>query len=147
MKQIAFLFTLLITTVFYGQKKDYNLKKGYVAEGYDVVSYFDNNAEEGEKEFTTTHDGAKFKFVSKQHLETFKKNPKKYIPQYGGWCAYALGESNTKYDINPKTFEIRDGKLYLFYNSWGTNTLSKWTEENPEKLRKQADKNWSSYQE
>ena len=146
MKQIAILLTLLISTFFYGQEKDYNVKKGYVAEGYDVVSYFDNKAEEGQKEFTTTYDGVKFKFVSNQHLETFKKNPEKYVPQYGGWCAYAIGANNKKYDINPKTFEIRDGKLYLFYNSWGTNTLSKWEDENPEKLRKQADQNWSKYE-
>lgn len=145
MKQLAIFFTLLIGTVFYGQEKDYNLKKGYIAEGYDVVSYFDNKAEEGEKEFTTTYEGAKFKFVSQQHLETFKKNPKKYISQYGGWCAYALGANNTKYDINPKTFEIRDRKLYLFYNAWGTNTLSKWEEEGAEKLKEKADQNWASY--
>lgn len=145
MKQLAIFFTLLMSTIFYGQEKDYNLKKGYIAEGYDVVSYFDNKAEEGEKEFTTTYERAKFKFVSQQHLETFKKNPKKYIPQYGGWCAYALGANNTKYDINPKTFEIRDGKLYLFYNAWGTNTLSKWEEEGAEKLKEKADQNWASY--
>ena len=145
MKQLVILFTLLVSTVFYGQEKDYNLKKGYIAEGYDVVSYFDNKAEEGEKEFTTTYEGAKFKFVSQQHLETFKKNPKKYIPQYGGWCAYALGANNTKYDINPETFEIRGGKLYLFYNAWGTNTLSKWTDEGAEELKEKADQNWSSY--
>lgn len=144
MKQIAFLFTFLVSSIFFGQEKDYNLKKGYIAEGYDVVSYFDNKVEEGKKEFTTTYDSVKFKFASKQHLETFKKNPKKYIPQYGGWCAYAIGANNTKYDINPKTYEIRDGKLYLFYNSWGTNTFDKWKKENPEKLRKQADKNWAA---
>ncbi|MGY5355239.1 YHS domain-containing (seleno)protein [Wenyingzhuangia sp. IMCC45467] len=145
MKQIVILFTLLFTTIFYGQKKDYNLKKGYIAEGYDVVSYFENKAEEGKKEFTITYDGAKYKFISKEHLETFKKNPKKYIPQYGGWCAYAIGANNTKYDINPKTFEIRDKKLYLFYNSWGTNTLSKWKEEGAEQLKEKADQNWSQY--
>lgn len=144
MKQIAFLFTFLVSSIFFGQEKDYNLKKGYIAEGYDVVSYFDNKVEEGKKEFTTTYDSVKFKFASKQHLETFKKNPKKYIPQYGGWCAYAIGANNTKYDINPKTYEIRDGKLYLFYNSWGTNTFDKWKKGNPEKLRKQADKNWAA---
>lgn len=140
-----YLFILLITATFYGQNKDYNLKKGFVAEGYDVVSYFENKAENGEKEFIATYDGVKYKFISKNHLEAFNQNPKKYIPQYGGWCAYAIGANNTKYDINPETFEIRDGKLYLFYNSWGVNTLSKWKVENPEKLKQQADENWELY--
>lgn len=145
MKKLFLLLFCLISTVFYAQEKDYNLKKGYVAEGYDVVSYFENKTEEGKKEFTTTYDGVKFKFINKKHLETFNKSPKKYIPQYGGWCAYALGANNTKYDIDPDTYEIRDGKLYLFYNSWGVNTLKKWIDENPNDLQNKADQNWSSY--
>ena len=72
----------------------------------------------------------------------FQKNPKKYIPQYGGYCAYAIGKSSEKVSINPKTFEIRNDKLYLFYNSWGTNTLKPWKQETPEKLKNQADINW-----
>lgn len=44
--------------------------------------------------------------------------------------------------MNPKTFEIRDGKLYLFYDSWGTNTFELWKKEGAEKLQKQANKNW-----
>ncbi|NJB81342.1 YHS domain-containing (seleno)protein [Wenyingzhuangia aestuarii] len=144
MKQVVLFLTLFITSISFAQKKDYNLKKGYVAEGYDVVSYFDNKAEEGKKEFTTTYDGAKFKFVNQEHLNTFKNNPKKYVPQYGGWCAYALGANNTKYNINPKTFEVRDGKLYLFYNSWGVNTLKKWNDENPKELKEKADSYWNN---
>ncbi len=144
MKNLALLITLLVSSIIFSQKKDYNLKKGYVAKGYDVVSYFENKAEEGKKMYTATHDGVKYKFVSKKHLETFKKNPEKYSPQYGGWCAYAVGANNTKYDIDPKTFEIRDGKLYLFYNSWGVNTLKKWKQENPEKLKEKADFYWNN---
>jgi len=146
MNRFAIFITLCLSTTVYSQKKDFNLDKGFVAKGYDVISYFENKAEEGKKEFSTTYEGATFKFVNRKHLETFKKNPKDYLPQYGGWCAYALGANNTKYDINPKTFEIRAGRLYLFYNAWGTNTLEKWLEENPEKLKKEADLNWESYQ-
>ena len=141
MKKITLLFLLISTSIF-SQKEHYNTNKGYVAEGYDVVSYFDNKAEKGDKEFTTEVDGVKFKFSSKENLDTFIKNPKKYTPQYGGYCAYAIGLKSEKVDINPKTFEIRDGKLYLFYDAWGTNTFELWKKEGAEKLKKQADLNW-----
>jgi hypothetical protein len=47
-----------------------------------------------------------------------------------------------KVDVNPETFEIRDGKLYLFYNSWGNNTLKKWLAMNAQGLQEKADLNW-----
>lgn len=53
-----------------------------------------------------------------------------------------LEKNGKKVSINPKTFEIRDGKLYLFFNSWGTNTLELWQKEGPEKLQQKADENW-----
>lgn len=141
MKNFGILFLLISYTAF-GQKQNYNTKKGFVAEGYDVVAYFNNKAENGNKNFVTEYDGVKFKFSSKENLETFKKSPKKYIPAYGGYCAYAIGLKGEKVSINPKTFEIRDGKLYLFYNFWGTNTLELWQKEGAEQLKMKADKNW-----
>ena len=132
----------LVTSSTFSQSIDYNIKKGYVAEGYDVVAYFENKALEGDKKFTAKYDGANYKFSSSKNLETFNKNPKKYVPQYGGYCAYALGLKTDKVSINPKSFEINDGKLYLFYNAWGTNTLELWQKENTKSLKEQADKNW-----
>ena len=104
-----------------------------------MISYFENNAEKGNNKFVTTYNNVKFKFVSQAHLDTFNANPKTYVPQYGGYCAYAIAEKGKKVSINPKSFEIRDGKLYLFYNAWGTNTLNLWQEENPEKLKNKAE--------
>ena len=139
MKKITILF-LLISFSFFSQ--NYNTKKGAIANGYDVVAYFKNKTLKGSKKFTAKFDGVNFRFSSKENLEIFKKSPKKYVPQYGGYCAYAIGLNGEKVSINPKTFEIKNGKLYLFYNSWGTNTLELWNKEGAEKLRKQADKNW-----
>lgn len=144
MKNIGIIFLLISFTAF-GQKGNYNIQKGFVAEGYDVVAYFNNKAEKGNKKYTTEFDGVKFKFSSKENLATFKKSPKIYIPQYGGFCAYAIGLKGEKVAINPKTFEIRDGKLYLFYNSWGTNTFELWIKEGAEKLQKKADENWNKF--
>ncbi|WP_158840080.1 YHS domain-containing (seleno)protein [Polaribacter sp. L3A8] len=141
MKKLGLLFLLISFTTF-AQKHNYNTKRGYVAEGYDVVSYFDNKAEKGNKSFSTTYDDVKFKFSSKENLETFIREPKKYVPAYGGYCAYAIGLKGEKVSIDPETFEIREGKLYLFYNSWGINTLKLWQEEGAEDLKEKADKNW-----
>lgn len=143
MKQLTLLFLLAFSTVLVAQKTDYNTTSGYVSEGYDVVSYFTNKEPlEGENKLTTTFDGAKFKFSSEKNFNLFKANPKKYIPQYGGYCAYAMGKKSEKIDVDPESFEIIDGKLYLFYNSWINNTLKSWQQEGAEELKKQADINW-----
>lgn len=141
MKSFFYLF------IFFGiiateAQTDYNTKKGYAAEGYDVISYFENNPTEGNKQFSTSHDGVNYKFVSQAHLETFKKNPEKYMPAYGGYCAYAVAKKGKKVSIDPETYEIRDGKLYLFYNSWGTNTLELWLKNDVKGLQQKADQNW-----
>ena len=119
MKTIILLF-LIVTSSAYAQTIDYNLKKGYMANGYDVVSYFNNEALEGNKKFTSKYDGADYKFSSEKNLTLFTENPEKYVPQYGGYCAYAIAEKADKVSINPKTFQIKDGKLNLFYNAWET---------------------------
>jgi YHS domain-containing protein len=142
MKHFITILLITLSSTFLAQ--EYNLKKGFVAEGYDVVAYFNNKVEKGDIKFITTYDRVKFKFSTKENLETFKKSPKKYIPAYGGYCAYALGAKGKKVSIDPETFEIRDGKLYLFYNSWGTNTLKLWKKEDPEKLKEKADKHWKN---
>ncbi len=139
-KTLLILFVSLLSWQI--QSQDYNLSKGYIASGYDVVAYFDGKAVKGKTTHETTYNNLKFKFVSNENLEVFLKNPGKYVPQYGGFCAYAIAENGKKVDINPKTFEIRNDKLYLFYNSWGVNTLKKWQNNDPETLVKKADKKW-----
>ena len=126
----------------FGQESMNVNRKGFVADGYDVVAYFENTAVEGDEKFQTEIDGVKYKFSNQKNLELFKSNKEKYMPQYGGWCAYAIGVKGEKVDVNPKTFEIRNDKLYLFYNAWGTNTLKLWKEEGAEKLKIEADNNW-----
>jgi YHS domain-containing protein len=126
------------------QNIDYNTKKGFAAQGYDVVAYFNNQAIEGDKKFTTEYDTIKYRFSTQENLNVFLKAPEKYIPQYGGYCAYAVALKAKKVSVDPKTFEIRNGKLYLFYNAWGTNTLKLWLNENPTQLVEKGDSNWDS---
>ncbi len=142
---IVFLILGIMSTSYgYAQKENYNTSKGYIAKGYDVVSYFDNTATKGDNQFETSYNGIKYKFSSEKNLKTFEASPEKYIPAYGGYCAYAIGVNGKKVGINPRTFEIRNGRLYLFYNSLSINTLSKWRRENTLLLKEKADKNWKN---
>jgi YHS domain-containing protein len=110
MKKIILIVIVAFSTSLVAQK-NYYTKKGAVAKGYDVVAYFNNEAKEGSKKIATEYDGVQFYFSSQENLKTFKANPTKYVPQYGGFCAYAMGAKGSKVPVNPETFEIRDGKI------------------------------------
>lgn len=121
--------------------KLYNLKKTVALEGYDPVSYFDNKPVEGKDELKVTYKGVTYLFATANNVTKFKANPEKYEPAYGGWCAYAMGETGEKVKIDPETYKIVGGKLYLFYNFWGNNTLTDWNK-NEGPLKAKADQNW-----
>ncbi len=142
-QQIVIIIMSFIGSFVFGQKTSCNINSAGVAiKGYDVVSYFDNKASKGKSKYTYTYKEVKYKFATKENLEKFKANPTKYLPQYGGWCAYAMGTKGEKVEMDPKVFEIRDDKLYLFYTGFFTNTYKKWKDEGPEKLKQKANVNW-----
>lgn len=150
MKITKNIFLLVLMVAFsantMGQQKDYYLKKGFVLEGYDVTSYFEGTPLKGNTKITTTYDGVKYAFAKEENKKKFIASPEKFTPQYGGYCAYAIAMKGEKYKVNPETFEIRDGKLYLFYNAWGNNTLKNWQKEDPQALQAKADNIWPSLQ-
>lgn len=125
------------------RKKHYNLKKsGLAIEGYDPVAYFKNNkATAGKKAFAVNYQGATYYFSSAENKDAFIKNPASFEPQYGGWCAYAMGKEGDKVSVDPETFKIINGKLYLFYNKFFNNTLSSWNRDETN-LKTKADVNW-----
>lgn len=123
------------------RSKQFNLEKGLAIQGYDPVSYFQGRAAKGSKDHAVNHQGTIYYFLSAANAETFKKNPAAYEPQYGGWCAYAMGAKGEKVSIDPKTYKITDGKLYLFYNRFFNNTLEDWNEDE-KGLKDKADANW-----
>jgi len=147
MKLIHFLIPFIITTALYSQNLRYNTSNGYVANGYDVVAYFSNEARKGKDVYTFVYDNVSFKFLNDKNLRSFKTNPEKFIPQYGGWCAYAIALKNKPVSINPKIYEIRNSKLYLFYNKNFVNTHKKWLSKEPKDLIIAGDKNWKKLKE
>lgn len=125
-----------------GNTKHYNLENKVAIQGYDPVAYFkQSKAVKGKKEISLNHEGALYYFSSQNNKAAFEKNPASFEPQYGGWCAYAMGENGEKVEINPTTFKIIDNKLYLFYNAFFVNTLKSWNKDE-ENLIKKADTNW-----
>lgn len=114
--------------------------------GYDVVNYFSRNtAAQGSIEFSTTHNEATYYFVNAENLKNFKLNPNNYLPQFDGFCSFAVAKMNKKVPVNPETFRIDDGKLYLFYNDFWEgkpfNTIIPWLN-NEAELQKLAETNW-----
>ena len=124
------------------RKKQYNLENGVAISGYDLVTYFtEGKAVKGNKDLAVVDNGVTYYFSSAADKEEFKKNPSKYEPQYGGWCAYAMGKDGSKVEIDPETFKIINGKLYVFYNKFFNNTMKSWNKDEA-RLHQQADANW-----
>ena len=146
-KQILILLVAFISVTTFGQTAakraaEFNLEKKVAIQGYDPVAYFtQKKAVKGKAAIATTHDGVIYNFSSQANKELFLKNPSAYEPQYGGWCAYAMGDKGDKVEINPETFKIVDGKLNLYYNAFFNNTLKSWNKDEAG-LKKKADNNW-----
>lgn len=146
MKKIT-VFLILLSFVAYSQEtingtlrqKHFLIEKGAAISGYDPVSYFLGKPQKGKISYI--QNGINYKFSSNENLELFKKNPSKYEPAYGGWCAFAMGTKGEKVEVDPENYKIVNGTLNLFYKNFFSNTLDDWNK-NEAKLKKQADINW-----
>jgi len=147
MKNINIIITLLFAVSSFAQNDakrltHFNLENKVAIRGYDPVSYFkQSKAVKGKKEIATNFEGVIYNFSSVANRDVFIKKPMNYEPQFGGWCAYAMGSSGEKVEIDPETFKIVEGKLYLFYNAYFNNTLKSWNKDELN-LKKKAETNW-----
>ena len=86
---------------------------GLALRGYDPVAYFtDGKPVLGDFSITSQYDGATYRFASEEHKALFVKEPAKYLPQFGGFCAYGAA-AGYKVDGDPTLWKIVDNKLYL----------------------------------
>jgi YHS domain-containing protein len=107
-------------------------------EGHDPVAYFtDKRPVKGSPQFSTTYQGAEFRFASAANLAKFRANPAAYAPQYGGYCAWAVSQGYTAKGA-ANHWKVVDGKLYLNYNG---DVQAKWNKDVPGFIAK-ADANW-----
>lgn len=152
MKSLFILFgTLLLAYLSAAQsnsvnrKQQFNLDNGLAIQGYDPVAYFtQQKALKGNPAYTVTYRNVTYRFAGPANQKAFQENPERYEPQYGGWCAYAMGATGEKVEVDPETFKIKDGRLFLFYHSFINNTLTKWNKDEAS-LHKKADANWSRF--
>jgi len=120
-----------------------NLKNGLGAQGYDVVSFFEKNPQKGNVSHSSSFNDAKYLFSSLENKEKFDASPEAFTPQYGGFCAIAMSEGK-QVDPNPKSWEVRDGKLYFFTRMlFGIIDAKRQWVKKPEELRALADTAWS----
>lgn len=115
----TFLLIITSTTVLAADPPIYSHKTKGAIKGIDVVAYYKLSpgqpAVKGLDEFSYEWKGATWKFSNEEHLNAFIKTPEAYMPQYGGYCAFALGHNFTT-SSRPDSWSIIDGKLYLNHN-------------------------------
>ncbi|CAG0973727.1 hypothetical protein PHYC_01389 [Phycisphaerales bacterium] len=121
------------------QKVLLNLDKDGVAiEGHDPVAYFtDGKPVKGDPTIRSTHAGAEYRFGTPEHKTMFDADPERFVPQFGGYCAYAAS-INAISPVDPRYWEIVDGRLILQHNQ---RAWDLWHKDAANNLVK-ADKNW-----
>jgi len=107
--------------------------------GYDLVSYHTSKRPlRGNGHFLTVHDGVTYLFTNKKNKALFDKNRDKYLPAYGGYCAFGVSVGK-KFVGDPEVWRIVDGRLYLNLDE---NVQDQWLKDVPGRI-KTADTNWT----
>ena len=107
-------------------------------DGYDTVAYFTlGKPTEGSRRFTSSWNGATWRFASAEHKALFDADPMRYAPRYGGYCAYAVSEGYTA-SADPTAWRIVDGRLYVNYSH---DVQKQWEQDIPGRITR-ADGNW-----
>lgn len=113
---------------------------GVAIRGTDPVAYFqEGKPVQGNSQFAYKWMNATWYFSSAANRDLFVKNPQKYAPQYGGFCAWAVSRGYTA-STDPDVWKIVDGKLYLNYNK---GVQRSWEQNIPDNISS-GDRNWPS---
>lgn len=125
----------------------YNLPSSGVAlEGYCPVAYFAvDKPVLGNPELAADHDGVTYHFASAEARDMFRADPERYVPAFGGWCAFGMAVSD-KFPVDPTLFKVVDGKLLLFLRNPGVDALQLWNDGDEQELMKKAAAHWAKVQ-
>ncbi len=149
MNKLIFSILVLVSFDSYAQKANVssehlNLNKKDVAvNGYDPVSYFDKQPLKGKSSINFNLDDVTYYFENEVNKNKFMKSSDKFVPQFGGWCAYAMSMRGEKMEVDPKTYKITNGKLYLFYDSFFSSVIDDWIDDELVLIDK-GNQNWNN---
>ncbi len=116
MKYLFLISVLFLTYVGFSKDKVYN-KSGAAIDGYDTVNYFTKGtAIKGNQKYSYKYMGFTWHFSSQENLKLFKAKPEKYMPEYGGYCAYGIGDGGYLAKVDPTAFKILNNRLFLNYS-------------------------------
>jgi len=125
----------------------WNLDKSALAlQGFDPVAYFSEGggkATKGDAKIEVQSGGATYRFASVAHRDLFLANPGRYEPAHGGWCAWAMRDGE-KVDVDPTSFIVRDGRLFVFYKGLFADTRAKWSGGDHAAEAQAADAHWKT---
>jgi len=111
--------------------------------GYDPVAYFtEGKPMKGDPQFSSSYGGATYEFKSAENKTAFDKEPAKYLPQYGGYCAMAMTMGKLE-DADPNFFVVHEGKLLVQRNEKAHMMFMK----DPSGNHQKADQQWAKLQE
>lgn len=147
-KTTVIALAIMVSTIGLAQdKKANNIDDSKIGlQGYSPVSYLDMGlAQRGSKQFKSTHNKIAYYFTSAEQKKTFDRNPGKYMPQYGGFCAFGV-YAGAKFRVDPTKFVVSNGKYYLFLNDVEVDAKQLWIAEKESKLLPTANKNWKGLQ-
>lgn len=106
-------------------------------EGYDVISFYSGSPQIGKPEFTAQYLGADWQFSSQANMDLFQTNPEAFLPEYGGYCAWAVAKGKLAKG-SAEHWHVEDGKLYLNFNK----RIKKRWDKKRQKLIIKADQRW-----
>jgi YHS domain-containing protein len=137
--KIVMLFVLSFGFATQLNAQTRNLEKsGRALQGYDPVAFFtEKKPVKGDPNISSKVNGATYYFAKAEHKAAFDKDPAKYEPQFGGYCAYGVSKGDLV-KIEVDAFQIVSGRLLLQYNKSIRDKFNKDTGGN----LKTADANW-----
>jgi YHS domain-containing protein len=113
----------------------YFQKNGIALGGFDVVAFHRDEVKKGKPEYTFIHDGVRWWFSSQANLDVFQESPDRYLPAYGGYCAYGLS-LGYKAPTVPYAYSLRNGRLYFNFSKY---VQARWEEGIEDRIRRAND--------